>query len=170
MNAKFRNIKKFGQSILYVFLANHGTACAGNLCFPTVEKFLIESYGDNFREDENISVHLEKLGSKEFIVVTDKTSGTNYARNLLVEKSKDNFCLVLSTPPVAQLTASKVDANEFPKLVATDQAPPNLPGREITYVFNVNRFRYNATICKKISHYKKTVHIKTVSCSALLKQ
>lgn len=155
---------------MFSLLTYHAAVYAADECFPAVDEFLAKSYGDDYRDDENISVHLEKFGEKEFIVVADKTSGTNYARNLLIEKSHNRFCLVLRTPPVAQLTTSIVDAHEFPNIVATDQAPPDLPGHEITYFFNVDRFRYDATVCREISHYQKTVRAKTVSCSAFLEQ
>lgn len=170
MNGKFHKIRMLQCLSAFCLLSHHAAIRAADQCFTTVEEFLTKSHGENYRDDENISAHVGKFGNKEFLIVADKTSGTNYARTLLYERLPNQLCLVLQTPPIAQLTSSTVDVHEFPNLVSTDQAPPGMPQREITYLFNWDRFRYDATMCKEISSFRKALRAKTISCMAFLEQ
>lgn len=129
------------------------------------------SYGENYKDDENISVREDKYGGNKFYTVADKTSGTNYSRSLLRESAPGKFCLVLSTPPVAQLTPRARDEFGVPRrFVATDQAPPRIAEHEWIYVFNWDKSRYDAKICKEISWINKTKKTTNISCSKLIKQ
>jgi hypothetical protein len=140
-------------------------------CFPTVAAYMSKSYGESYQVDDNISVREKKYGRNILYSVADKTSGTNYARSLLRENTKGEFCLVLVTPPIAQLDPEMRGESEMPqKFIASDQAPPGLPGHEITYVFNPKDFRYDAKTCKEILRINKKKKSKLISCTKLTAQ
>lgn len=171
MIVKSHNIKKF--VLLGIFSIFNGNLAFGAewQCFPSIDAYMSMSYGENYRDDENISIREEKYGKGKLFFVTDKTSGTNYARYLLRKMKPGQFCLVLSTPPVAQLVAGTRDETGFPKkFFATDQAPPGLPAHEITYVLDQQSFRYDAKICNEVLYANKKRNVKSVSCDEFLAQ
>jgi hypothetical protein len=102
-----------------------------------MEQFATATFGATFAQDENIVLRKEWLGSRVFHIVEDRTSGTNYSRTLLLANPNGAYCVVLETPPIAQLDVLSVQPDGFPhRLRSTDQAPPGLPVNEITYVLD----------------------------------
>lgn len=166
MIGKFYKIRTYiFVSILLVFF-NTTSFGAEMQCFPSVENYMSKLYGENYKDDDNISMHQEKYGKNIFYIVTDTTSGTNYVRSLLRKKTSGEFCLILLTQPVSQLVPRMIDKSGIPrKFIATEQAPPGLPEHIITYVLNEKDFRYSAHICKEVSWVSKTKKIKTISCN-----
>jgi hypothetical protein len=171
MIGKFHKMKTYIITGAFFAFINQAAYSAETQCFPTIEAYMNKSYGESYKDDENISVREEKYGKNIFYFVVDKTSGTNYGRSLLREKTAGEFCLVLSTQPVAQLVPGMPDELGVPqKFVATDQAPPGMPEHEITYILNKGDFRYDAKNCKEISWINKKRKTKTISCRKLLEK
>ena len=98
-----------------------------------MEAYASKSYGAEFRDDENIVLSKKKFGKAMFDVVEDRTSGTNHPRSLL-SKRAGGYCVVLTTPAVAQLAPITTNDSGVPlKFRSSDQAPPGMPQHEITY-------------------------------------
>lgn len=116
-----RNMKTYIFTSTFLVFINQSAYGAEAECYPTVDAYMTASYGENYKDDENISAHKDIYGGNIFYIVADKTSGTNYSRSLLRENASGKFCLILSTPPIAQLIPRAPDEFGVPqKFVATD--------------------------------------------------
>jgi hypothetical protein len=157
-------IAKF-PSLLAAITLLHGSAMAARpACYANMAAFMSSNFGATYREDDNLVVEEKQYGGQRFAVVADKTSGTNYSRVLLRNDRKDHVCVVLKTPAVAQLNVTKSDRNGVPlEFVAADQAPPGVPGIEITYSLNASNL-YAPSSCKQVAYKGKKGLKKAVPC------
>jgi hypothetical protein len=136
-------------------------------CFPSVEAYASKRYGAEFRNDENIVLSKKKFGKAVFDIVEDKTSGTNHPRSLL-SKRAGGYCVVLTTPAVAQLETIATDDSGVPlKFRSTDQAQPGLPQHEITYTFHPASSVYEPGDCREISYVGNKKNVKPVQCKSM---
>ena len=148
----------------------HGTAFgADGQCFSSIEAFMVNSFGEHYLNDENLFLIDKKYGKQKFKVSEDRTSGTNYSRSLLIERKDKGVCLLLSTPPIAQLNAFSFNRRGFPvQFISNDQAPPGLPEHEITYLFDPVNFKYVPITCKEVMNNGKKRTKKEVTCKKML--
>lgn len=115
-------------------LATAGQPAPTSACFADATAYMMASFGAAYRDDENLRVSEKVFGKTSFTLVEDMSSGTNHARVLLRPDAARRLCVVLATPPVAQLDAVKVDAAGVPlEFRAVEQAPPGSKGRVIVY-------------------------------------
>ena len=140
-------------------------------CYPTVETYMIKTFGDHYADDENLVVSERTYGRQNFYVATDMTPSTNHSE-VLSNKTEDNkFCIALATSMMAKLTAVKFDAKGYPKeFVSIDQAPPGMPEQEIIYRPNAERTAFHAAVCKEVTLNAKKHVKKAVPCDAFLGQ
>lgn len=64
MNGKFHKIRMLPCLSDFCLFSYHAAIRAADHCFTTVDAFLTKSHGENYRDDENISVLAEKFGNK----------------------------------------------------------------------------------------------------------
>lgn len=169
MNARFLNIS-YGVFFAVALIGLQGAAFGVEQeCYPSVEAYMAETFGEHYADDENLIVTERTYGRQKFYVAADMTPGTNHSE-VLFNKTEDNkFCIALSTSMMSKLTAVKFDAKGYPqKFVSIDQAPPGMPGHEVTYCPNVQRTAFYAAACKEVI-LKGNQQVKNVvPCSAML--
>ncbi|NVD71554.1 hypothetical protein HUX88_13465 [Duganella sp. BJB1802] len=136
-------------------------------CYPSVERYMIQTFGDHYVDDENLIVRERTYGQQRFYVASDITPGTNHAEVLFKRTQQNRFCIALSTSMMAELRAVKFDSLGYPQeFVSVDQAPPGMPQQEVTYSLNAERTAFYAATCKEIT-FKGTRQVKkAVSCGA----
>lgn len=135
-------------------------------CFSDLNAYMVATYGAEFKDDDNLRMTERIFGKTRFSIVEDRTSGTNYARVLLRARSSKNVCVVLQTPPVAQLDVVKVNAAGVPEEFTTaDQAPPGMPGTEMRYRLTSDR-TYRVVACTAVKWQGKQVIRKQIACAA----
>jgi hypothetical protein len=134
-------------------------------CYPDSNAYMVATYGTEFHEDENLRVSKKTFGKTRFSLVEDLTSGTNHSRVLLRSTGEKKVCVVLATPPVAQLEVVKVDSGGVPQeFKAVDQAPPGMAGTEIRYRL-AGDMTYQATCTSVIWRGNKAIR-KPIACVA----
>jgi hypothetical protein len=135
-------------------------------CFSDPNAYMVATYGAEFKDDDNLRVTERMFGKIRFTLVEDRTSGTNHSRVLLRASSDEQMCVVLETPPVAQLDVVKVNAAGVPEeFNAAEQAPPGMPGTEICYRL-ASDTTYRAVTCTAVKWQGKKVIRTPISCAA----
>lgn len=171
MNAKFLNISY--RLVFAVALAGLQGSASGaeQECYPSVETYMIKTFGEHYADDENLIVTERTYGRQNFHVAADMTPGTNHSE-VLFNKTEDNrFCIALSTSMMAKLTAVKFDSKGYPQeFVSIDQAPPGMPEHEVTYCPNAERTAFHAAVCNEVTFKGKKRVKKAVPCRAFLGQ
>ena len=66
-------------------------------------------YGTGYQSDENIMQKKLSFGKVEMVISADTTSGNNAARTIFERRSNNLWCVVLSSPPVAQIVPLVTD-------------------------------------------------------------
>jgi len=164
MIARFLDSKLFPMLCLVAAVPYqaHATEPA---CYPDSDAYMVATYGKEFLDDENLRVSKTTFGKVKFSLVEDLTSGTNYSRVLLRAIGEKKVCVVLATPPVAQLEVIKVNSTGVPEeFRAADQAPPGMASTEIKYRLAAD-MTYRAT-CTSVKWRGKTAIRKPVACVA----
>lgn len=135
-------------------------------CFPDMKAFMVDRYGTNFRDDENLHVTEPIFGKIKFSMFEDMTSGTNHSHVLLRSNNRNEICIVLRTAPAAQLDLVKVNHAGVPEEFRTiDQAPPGFPQNEIFYRLTSGG-HYTAVVCNELLWKGKLLVRKGVACPA----
>lgn len=122
-------------------------------CYSSLENGMSDIYGPDYKSDENIVQQTMKYGSAEMVVSADHTSGSNASRAIFEKRNGSNWCVVLTSPPVASLTPAKV-TNAYPRpprWTTLTQAAPGYPETEVVYVWNRLDAVYAAARCYLIS-------------------
>lgn len=136
------------------------------ICFSDPDAYMVATYGAQFKDDDNLRVTEKIFGKIRFTLVEDRTSGTNHSRILLRASSNKKVCVVLETPPVAQLDVVEVNAAGVPEeFKAAEQAPPGMPGTEINYRL-ASDTTYRAVTCTAVKWHRKKVIRTPISCAA----
>lgn len=134
-------------------------------CFSDPEAYMVATYGAEFKDDENLRLTEKTFGKTRFSLVEDLTSETNHSRVLLREAGSQKVCVVLTTPPVAQLDVVKVNAAGVPEeFKAVEQAPPGKAGTEISYRLTGD-MTYRAA-CTSVKWQGHRVIRKPAACAA----
>lgn len=150
------------------FMFNHAAISADKECYENIDTFLITTYGENYKEDENIDIKSICYGVQNGYWVADKTSGTNYSRTLLIERPKKGVCLALSLPPVASVEAGVLGRSGLPNtFTSIDQAPPGFPSHEVKYLLNLKKYKYQPALCKEVRYVGDKRSERTVSCKTM---
>jgi len=128
---------------------------------------MIATYGPAFHDDENLVTQEQIFGKIKFTLVLDLTSGTNVSHTLLRANARKELCVVLTTPPAAQLELVKVNAAGVPEeFKSVDQAPPGMPVNEIFYRLAGN-MRYTTAMCSHLTWNGRKFVRKRVACDAM---
>ncbi|RKR37595.1 hypothetical protein B0G82_5678 [Paraburkholderia sp. BL17N1] len=80
-------------------------------CYPSVKAGMSEIYGMDFEQDENILQSHRHIGSRDFVIASDSTSGTNGQRTVFEQRDSKSWCVVLTSSPVAELVPGPVSAS-----------------------------------------------------------
>lgn len=138
---------------------------ASAACFASGAAYAAAVYGADFASDNNIARGTRQYAGQLFTVVEDKTSGTNHPRTLLLARAGKGYCVVLSTPAVAQLEPSRPDARGMPqRFTAIDQALPGMPAHRIIYIWEPAGMRYAARECALIGGADRHGKARSVRC------
>lgn len=123
--------------------------------------------GAAFRDDENLRVSERTFGKTRFIVGEDLTPEHNHTIVLLHARGHNELCVVLTTPPVTQLDAVKVNAAGVPEPFRTiDQPSPGYAAMEIRYRLGRDMI-YAARRCTVVTWRGKHVARKQVTCLSM---
>jgi len=162
MIAKFLDSKLFPVLCLVAAVPCQANALEP-ACYPDSNAYMVATYGTEFHEDENLRVSKKTYGKTKFSLVEDLTPGTNHSRILLRSAGDKKVCVVLATPPVAQLEVVRVNSVGVPEeFKAADQAPPGMVGTEIKYRL-ADDMTYRAT-CSSVKWQGKNAIRKPVAC------
>lgn len=161
------------SSLLAAIAICTGSACAvvpaqapAPACFADANAYMVATFGENYRDDENLHLTEKTYGKTKFSLAEDATSGTNHSRVLLRELQPKKVCVVLITPPVAQLDVGKVNTAGVPEeFKASDQAAPGLPENEIIYRLTP-QMGYIASACSTVTYKGTLATKKTIKCVA----
>ena len=104
-------------------------------CYSSLKAGMSDTYGANFPEDENIVQSPRRLGFRNFVIASDTTSGTNAQRSVFEQRGGQNWCVVLASPPVADLIAGPVLISLQRPITwsSVTQAPPGFPETKVIY-------------------------------------
>jgi hypothetical protein len=110
-------------------------------------------YGQQYELDENITQKRLAFGKVKMVETADTTSGTNAARTVFEQRAKNSWCVVLSSPPVAQIVpyASSNRLNRPSKWEALTQSDPGFDRVKIVYLWRAAKAVYFPTTCFYVS-------------------
>lgn len=125
-------------------------------CYASIESGMVDVYGGDYNSDANIVRKREKYGSTEMIVTSDRTSGPNAPRTVFEKHKNGEWCVVLTSPPTASLTAKfdKSIASRPQEWVTITQAAPDFLEIKVVYRWDERRAIYIPRHCYKIDGYK----------------
>jgi hypothetical protein len=120
-------------------------------CYSSLNSGMSDTYGTDFADDENILQFPRSVGSRKLIIASDSTSGTNSQRTVFERRGPRKWCVVLSSPPVADLAPGAVSASlQRPTTwTSVTQAPPGLPETKVTYRWDSKDQVYKPVTCYK---------------------
>ncbi|MPW16207.1 hypothetical protein GCT13_04510 [Paraburkholderia sp. CNPSo 3157] len=120
-------------------------------CYPSLKAGLSDTYGVGFEEDENIVQFRRHIGSRNFVISSDTTSGTNSQRVVFEQRNERDWCVVLTSPPVADLTPGRVFASSQRPLTwsSVTQAPPGFLETKVIYTWDSKYLIYRPESCYK---------------------
>jgi hypothetical protein len=114
--------------------------------------------GTGFEEDENIMQSRRRMGSRDFVISSDTTSGTNSQRTVFEQQSGRGWCVVLTSPPVADLTPGQLSASTRRPMTwfSVTQAPPGFPETRVLYKWDSKHLIYKPAGCYKggVGHWE----------------
>lgn len=121
------------------------------ICYPALESAMAGTYGPGFKDDQNIVQERRRIGSRKFVIGSDTTSGTNSQRTVFEWRASDGWCVVLTSPPVADLKPGPESAGiQRPATwTAVTQAPPGFPEIKVVFEWAAKEKVYKPTICYK---------------------
>lgn len=133
-------------------------------CFANVEAYMVATYGAAFRDDDQLVVSEKIYGKTRFTLVRDLTSGTNVAHVLLRPAPNRQVCVVLRTPPVAQLDVIAVDAAGVPEAFRTsEQASGENATTEIIFR-RTQKNDYAPAVCNNVTWRNNRWAKKPIAC------
>lgn len=149
MFSRSRSVANALLAILFAFTFDHARA-AQLACYPNIPSYMLATYGPSYEADENLLVKQKRHGSVTFTMVADMTSGTNIVRTLFRKTDRGEYCIVLKTPPAAELKVATLDKAGVPlTFLTTDQAPGTQAANEIVYSLGKAN-TYTPTLCKSV--------------------
>jgi hypothetical protein len=120
-------------------------------CYPTLNAGMSDVYGPHYKDDEQILQFRRRIGSCNFVIASDSTSGTNSQRTVFEKRGQENWCVVLTSPPVAGLVPGPVTASTQRPMTWTSitQAPPGLAETMVIYKWDSEDQVYKPLGCYK---------------------
>ncbi|WP_146142538.1 hypothetical protein [Paraburkholderia sp. BL18I3N2] len=120
-------------------------------CYSSLRAGMSDTYGSRFDDDDNILQFRRHIGSHDFVIATDSTSGTNAQKTVFEQRNSNSWCVVLTSPPVAALTSGPVSATSRRPLTWTTvtQAPLGFQGVKVVYKWNSKDLIYLPLSCYK---------------------
>lgn len=120
-------------------------------CYPSLKVGMSDTYGSDFEEDENILHFPRRIGSHNFVIASDSTSGTNSQRTVFEQRGARSWCVVLTSPPVADLAPGPSSESLKRPLTWTSvtQAAPGFPEIKVIYKWDSKNMIYKPASCYK---------------------
>jgi hypothetical protein len=121
-------------------------------CYASIENGMIDVYGEGYDSDVNIFMKRETYGSIEMILTSDKTSGSNAARTVFEKRRNGRWCVVLTSPATASLTAKadRSTASRPQEWVTVTQAVPDSQEIKVVYKWDERRAVYMPKHCYNV--------------------
>lgn len=118
-------------------------------CYRLLETGMSDIYGPGFSQDENILQLRRQIGSPKFVIATDITSGTNAQKTVFEQRTSTEWCVVLTSPPVAALVSGTVSPTLRRPVTWTTvtQAPPGYQETKVLYKWNARQLIYTPVRC-----------------------
>ena len=118
-------------------------------CYSSLNLGMSDTYGADFADDENILQSPRSIGSRKFVIASDSTSGTNSQRTVFEKRGSRKWCVVLSSPPVADLAPGAVSVflQRPTTWTSVTQAPPGFPETKVLYRWNSKDQVYKPVSC-----------------------
>lgn len=121
-------------------------------CFSTLRDYLVQTYGENYSEDESIVVRPVVINGKKSsskFWVADTTPGINYTQVLFEVKGRDGrACAVLYAPYSTTFDVNFGRDGSFPPTAMIEDAPPpGLKGNRIIFKFSPQKHAYVPEKC-----------------------
>ncbi|WP_454871989.1 hypothetical protein [Paraburkholderia xenovorans] len=120
-------------------------------CYSSLKAGMSDTYGPGFEEDKNILKLRRRSGLRDFVIASDTTSGANSQRTVFEQRNATSWCVVLTSPPVADLVPAPASATLQRPLTWTSvtQAPPGFPEMKVLYKWNAKDLIYAPANCYK---------------------
>lgn len=120
-------------------------------CYPSLNAGMSDTYGPDFKEDGEILQIHRKIGSRNFVIASDSTSGTNSQRTVFEQRGPANWCVMLTSPPVADLVPGPISTSIQRPMIWTSvtQAPPGFMETKVIYKWDSNAQVYKPLGCYK---------------------
>jgi len=126
-------------------------------CYASLEKYLAQTFGPDYMDDDNIQVTDAFGGSKQYKWVRDITPGINITRILFKLERDRRACAILFIPFASTVREIRSDQRtELPSnFVAFDSPPPGFPGTEIMYQLDAKMNTYYPRQCLQLFSAEK---------------
>lgn len=130
-------------------------------CYPSIQKYLSITYGNNYKDDENIKV-FNAFSQNGYQWVSDVTSEINTTRVMFKVRRDGRACAILFAPYATSIyeVRGEKDLTLPSKYVANTTPSPGFPEIEIIYKLEEEN-TYSPQYCFKIFPSKIR---KMVSC------
>lgn len=121
------------------------------VCYKSLKSGMSAVYGQKFDEDQEILRNHRKIGSKEFVIASDSASGTNSQRTIFERRTANKWCVVLTSPPVADLSPSEISKTSRRPMIwtTTTQASPGFTETKVIYKWDLKQKIYLPYSCQK---------------------
>lgn len=135
-------------------------------CYNSLEEYLIETFGEEYKSDENIQVTNAFKATDKYKWVRDITPEVNITRVMFKIESNHRACAILFIPYASTILESTEKSSDLLpiRIITTDSPPPGFPETEVIYRLNMDKQIYLPEQCFKHSLGKKKIK---VSCRSL---
>ncbi len=115
-------------------------------------------YGIHYASDDNVLSVTNHYRTSEMILSQDTTSGTNSSRTIFEKRAGNQWCIVLTSPPVASMNAvsGKGKSARPAQWITLTQAPPGFAETKVVYSWNRAKALYLPSECYRVSGAKTT--------------
>jgi hypothetical protein len=165
---------KFQQTIRAIFLFLPAVPAWGQgawsdspvgRCYASISAYLVETYGEDYRNDENLLVRPVLSDGKSVKGLTwfiDASADVNVTRVLFVKRNS-LVCATLYVPASSVVRANFGAHGELPRTIESeDTPPPTLDANKVIYTLAKDRRIYFPSKCFKLNEEKKSE--REVSC------
>ncbi|KEC86048.1 MULTISPECIES: hypothetical protein [Acinetobacter] len=141
--------------LLFFIVFNTYTNAGGidNKCFKNIDAYLMQRFGESFKEDENILVKNTK--NSNLIFIKDKTAN-NSPEHFIIERKNGLYCEILDAPMSFTINFNEKNA-KLPNIIITKSL--GNPKKILEYKLGANGY-YKLVKCKAEFNSKKIKEIK----------
>jgi len=134
-------------------------------CYGSLEHYLLATFGERYKDDENIQVVNAYEESETYKWVRDVTPGVNITSVMFRIEDDHRACAILFVPLASTVREIRgKGTNILPeKIIATDSPPPGFPESEVVFQLDEKQKMYRPDQCFKQSPGKKKMKVRCAS-------